>query len=576
MASHLTSTNVTSIMMTVARSTPTRSPARTRAFPPTSATSTRRPAPHLALAALGLSLAACGDDGRDSAPGPAGPVITEAQTLLGTARGAVTPEGVVAFLGLPYAEPPVGDLRFAPPVPVRAWPEPHDAGTFGPACPQPLEPGQTRYQDQDESCLTLNVWTPSADDGDRPVMVWIHGGGWIYEGTEDRLYAGAPLAARGDVVVVSVEYRLGAFGFSHFPSVPGSGNAGLLDQRLALEWVRDHVDAFGGDPDDVTIFGESAGGTSVSSLMGMPGASTLFHKAIAQSNVASLARSTAQATRVSNQLLAAAGVDDPAELRTLSWPELLAAQTVVEEQAFASDLVFGPVSDGAVFPVHPLDAVAAGSAAHVPLLTGTTRDEARAWMVWMDLLASPILLPGLTVTAAALTDPGLRPGTTIAEATEVYSRTHPGLAPNLVSLAVVTDVFFRLPVLRFAASQIPHQPENVFVYRFDWEPLNTTHPQLELGVQHGAELGFVLGAPEGWPEIYGEGGSAAPPGLVDAVMDAWLAFAKTGDPGHAGLPPWPPYDTEDRPTMLLDADETRSISTVALDPDGETRALWAE
>ena len=358
-------------------------------------------------------------------------------------------------------------------------------------------------------------------------MVWIHGGGWIYEGTEDPLYSGARLAARGDVVVVSAEYRLGSFGFSHFPDEPGSGNAGLLDQRLALEWVRDHIAAFGGDPDDVTIFGESAGGTSVSALMSLPDTTPLFHEAIAQSNVA-LVRSTAQASRVSAQLMAAAGVDDVAGLRALSWEELLEAQTLVESQAFSYDLLFGPVVDGSVLPVHPLAAVAAGSAAHVPFLTGTTRHEARGWMVWMDLLRSPIMVPRLTLTtAAALTDPGLRPGTTIAEATEVYFRSHPGLAPNLVSLAVVTDVMFRLPVLRFASSQVSHQPGNVFVYRFDWEPPSPGHPDLDLGALHGAELGFMLGAPEGWPELYGEGGASAPAGLIDAMMDAWLSFAKT-------------------------------------------------
>ncbi len=530
-----------------------------------------------ALAALVLAITACGDSS-SSGPARAGATITRTQTSLGTAQGVVTPSGVVAFLGLPYAEPPVGGLRFAPPVPVRAWAEePLDAGAFGPACPQPVEPGQQIYLAQDESCLTLNVWTPSADDRRRPVMVWIHGGGWIYEGTEDPLYSGAPLAARGDVVVVSVEYRLGAFGFSHFPEVPGSGNAGILDQRLALEWVRDHIPEFGGDPDDVTIFGESAGGASVGALMGLPGASALFRRAIAQSNVASLTRSADHATRMSQQLLAAAGAGDVAALRALSWPELLDAQNAVLAQNLVEDFVYGPTFEGDVFPVHPLDAVAAGSAAHVPLLTGNNRDEARAWMMEMDFLTWPILVPGATLAAAAvLTEPGLRPGVTIAEATQVYTRNHPGLAPNLVSLAVLTDVFFRMPVLRFADSQLRFQPDHVFVYRFDWETRSSTRPELDVGALHGAELGFVLGAPEGWPEIYGNGGVDAPRGLVEIMMDAWLAFAKTGDPSHGSLPDWPAYDEASRPTMIFDVEEGTSTSAPAFDPDARTREVWAE
>jgi para-nitrobenzyl esterase len=530
------------------------------------------------LAALVLAITACGGSSGSRPLAAPGTAITRARTALGTAEGVVTPRGVVAFLGLPYAEPPVGSLRFAPPVPVRAWRgQPLDASAFGPACPQPVEPGQPIYLEQDESCLTLNLWTPSADDRRRPVMVWIHGGGWIYEGTEDPLYSGAPLAARGDVVVVSVEYRLGAFGFSHFPDVPGSGNAGLLDQRLALEWVRDHVAAFGGDPDDVTVFGESAGGASAAALMGLPGASALFRRAIAQSNVSSLTRSADHAKRMSQQLLAAAGADDVAALRALSWPELLEAQRAVEAQNLVSEFVYGPTFDGDVFPVHPLDAVAAGSAAHVPLLTGHNRHEASGWMMAMDFLTWPILVPGATLAAAAVsTEPGLRPGVTIAEATEVYTRNHPGLAPNLVSLAVLTDVFFRMPVLRFADSQLRHQPDHVFVYRFDWETRSSTHPELDVGALHGAELGFVLGAPEGWPEIYGNGGVDAPSGLVEIMMDAWLAFAKTGDPSHGSLPDWPAYDEASRPTMIFDAEERTATSAIALDPDAQTRALWAE
>ena len=166
------------------------------------------------------------------------PAVTSAETSLGEANGVLTDDGVVAFLGLPFAQPPMGELRFKPPVPIDAWDSPIDASEFGPACAQPADAGTgTVYTNQSEDCLTLNVWTPSADERKRPVMVWVHGGGWVYEGTEDPLYSGEHLAARGDVVVVSMEYRLGIFGFSHFEDIPGSGNAGLLDQKLALTLI---------------------------------------------------------------------------------------------------------------------------------------------------------------------------------------------------------------------------------------------------------------------------------------------------------------------------------------------------
>ena len=298
--------------------------------------------------AFGLTAAACSGDG-----GQHPPAVTTAVTTLGVADGVMTDEGVVAFLGLPFAEPPVGDLRFKPPVAVDSWDGPVDASEFGPACPQPVEPGQTLYQNQSEDCLTLNVWTPSADERKRPVMVWVHGGGWVYEGTEDPLYSGAHLAARGDVVVVSMEYRMGVFGFSHFEDIPGSGNAGLLDQKLAFEWVRDHIEAFGGDPDNVTLFGESAGGMSATALMAMPSAKGLFHKAIAQSGAGSTAREVAYATAVSDAFLSAAGVTDVDELLDLTTEAVLAAQHVLTEDAFLEDLLFGTVVDGDVFPRRP-------------------------------------------------------------------------------------------------------------------------------------------------------------------------------------------------------------------------------
>lgn len=502
-------------------------------------------------------------------------VATKAVTSLGEVNGFMTEESVVAFLGIPYAQPPTGDLRFAPPVPLGSFGGPLDAFEVGPACPQPeIEPDPTMNSNIDEDCLTLNIWTPAADDRPRPVMFWIHGGGFVYESSGDLLYNGARLAARGDVVVVSVEYRLGAMGFSYFEDVPGSGNAGLLDQVLALRWVQEHIEAFGGDPNNVTIFGESAGSYSVCSLMGMPGAVGLFHKGMAQSGGTTSTQEMDTASQVTKLLYQYAGVSTLAELRTLSWQEIIQAQEEVLGHAMSSDVIYSPVIDKVVFQDAPLHAVAQGLSAHVPLLVGTTQHETRYYMVEIPLLRSPLASPLAMLTLFPFYQRAIPPGKTVLDAISLYQRIHSEspLKPNLVTLALLTDAHLRLPTLRHAEAQLSHQPEKVFVYRFDWVPPSPEYPDLELGAMHGAELGFVFGYPEGWYEIYGDNG--IPQGLLDQVMDAWIAFAKTGNPNNGNMPVWQPYNLQNRPTMLFNATGDTAASAVKDDPDGKTRAFW--
>ncbi len=521
------------------------------------------------LAALTLALASgCGGGGTVAPAGAPREVVTRAVTPLGAANGALTPEGVVGFLGLPYAEPPVGALRFAPPVAVSTWGGERDASEFGPACPQPPEEFGYVYTRQDEDCLRLNVWTPSADGARRPVMVWVHGGAFAYEGTEDPFYSGARLAARGQLVVVSIEYRLGALGFTQLEGVEGSGNAAILDERLALEWVRDHIASFGGDPGDVTLFGQSAGGMAVAALLGMPGASELVDKAIVQANVASLVRPWEAARAVTGDLVAALGLGDESQLRDVPVAELLAAQSAL------GDGSFGPTFDGVVYPVAPMRAVELGSAAHVPVLTGTTRDEARGWLPRIPFLQSPLFVPAIPIALLELLTDALAEGVSAADAVATYQRANPGLAPNLVSMAIGTDALFRLPILHLAESQLAFEPGRVFVYRFDWAPPSPDHPGIDMGARHAAEVGFVLDTTDGWPGCYGPGGEAAPRALVEQVMDAWIAFARTGDPSVRGGLAWPPYDTARRPTMVFDADGATATTTVVSDPGGDTRALW--
>lgn len=514
---------------------------------------------------LVLATAACSGDGGSRN----GSAVTTADTALGVANGVMTDEGVVAFLGLRFAEPPIGELRFEPPVAIDAWDAPVDASAFGPACPQPVEVEQALYQNQSEDCLTLNVWTPSADDGKRPVMVWVHGGGWIYEGTEDPLYSGAHLAARGDVVVVSMEYRLGVFGFSHFEDIPGSGNAGLLDQKLALEWVRDHIEAFGGDPNDVTLFGESAGGMSATALMAMPSAKGLFHKVIAQSGAGSTAREAAYAKAVSDELLAAAGVTEPAELSDLTTEELLAAQALLSEDAFLEDLLFGAVVDGDVLPEPPIQAIANGSAADIPLLTGTTKDETRLWILYVDLLENiplDVVLAFIPSGARAIPD-----GNTVEDVMALYQSNRPGAEPGVITHAAGSDIFFRLPAIRLVEAQLAHQPSHTFFYRFDWPPPVPASPEVDFGSPHGAELAFMFGS-QGWPEVYGT--ERVPQALSEQLMDAWLAFAKTADPNHGQMPNWPAYDTSERATMIFNTTDASPISEVVSDPAADERSFW--
>jgi para-nitrobenzyl esterase len=506
---------------------------------------------------------------------PVGNGITKAETMYGDVKGFITDEGVVAFLGIPYAKPPVGELRFAPPVPGEPWEDTLNAMDFGPACPQPeIDPSDVMNWEINEDCLTLNVWTPSVDNQKRAVMFWIHGGGYIWESSGDKLYHGARMAVRGNVVVVSVEYRLGAFGFSYFEDVPGSGNAGLLDQVLALRWVRDNIAAFGGNPDNVTIWGESAGSYSVCALLGMPGAEGLFHKAIAQSGGSSTVRQKNYARRSTELLYKYAGVNTLEALRRLSWQEVMAAQEKVMEKTLLPDNIYAAVVDGTVFPEPPLHAIANGLSSNIPLIVGTTRDEGRWWMVENALLALPVATPLVTMTAFPYFKRSIPPNKTAVEGIVLYYLNYPELAasPNLVALAMMTDAFLRVPTLRHAEAQTVHQPGNVFVYRFDWNPPCPEYPLLNLGSPHGAELAFITGYPEGWPELYGEDG--IPKGLQNQMMDAWASFARTGNPNHANMPEWRPYNTCDRPTMLFNAKGAEATSRLKNDPAGSTRAFW--
>ncbi|MFN0148272.1 MAG: carboxylesterase/lipase family protein, partial [Dehalococcoidia bacterium] len=416
-------------------------------------------------------------------------VSTTAGHLRGAAEGALH-----VFRGIPFAKPPVGDLRFRAPQPPEPWTGVRDALAFRPAALQVASPvGAALAMDidaTDEDCLYLNVWTPSPE-GRRPVMVWVHGGAFVIGSGSQPLYDGSGLAARGDVVVVTLNYRLGLFGFLHGKTLCGdaldsTGNEAILDQVAALRWVRDEIAAFGGDPDNVTVFGESAGAISVAALLGMPAARGLFQKAILESGSANLVATATAASETAAKILAHFGLE-PAEahrLRAIPAADLLEAQTAVTPRT--SGVAYGPVIDGDVLPRSPFDAVAAGETRGVALLGGTTMDELKLF-AFMDPGVFQLDEDGLQARIEAVL-PG-RGAAAIATYRSAREGRGEPVTPFETYEAIMTDNAMRYPVNRLLELQAAHTPQ-VYAYLF-------THPSPSLGGMLGAchaiDLPFVFG-----------------------------------------------------------------------------------
>jgi len=317
--------------------------------------------------------------------------------------------GLYIFCGIPYAAPPVGSRRWLPPKPVEPWSGIRPVKRFATTAPQnpPVSSllATPQPEPQDEDCLYLNIWTPELDDARRPVLFWIHGGGFTTGSGSDLAYYGRSLVTRGDVVLVSINYRLGALGFLNLNEVtggkiPAAGNEGLLDQAFAMKWVRDNITAFGGDPDNVTIFGESAGGMSVGAQLAMPWSKGLFHRAIPQSGAANTASSLDRAVRTANAFLSIIRTSDSDALRSLSVERLMEAQKKLLIKAAAPDSDIGgmplqPVIDGGVLPQLPINAIADGSADGIPVLVGSNLDE---WKLFSAMDKSIAKLTGEQLT----------------------------------------------------------------------------------------------------------------------------------------------------------------------------------
>ncbi|MFD3592470.1 carboxylesterase/lipase family protein [Nocardia sp. NPDC058640] len=481
----------------------------------------------------------------------------------GVVRGRVG-RRIARWRALPYAAPPTGPLRLRAPQPVRPWSGVRAATEFGFAAvqnPQGARVGPRTWQPTGENCLTLNVTAPATTSTTpRPVMVFFHGGGYLL-GTSS-MYSGARLAARGDVIVVSVNYRLGALGYVDFsefstPERPFESNLGLRDQVAALEWVQRNIAAFGGDPESVTIFGESAGAHAVVSLLATPSAVGLFHRAIAQSAPADWTSTPEQARRFARRCLerlGATAADAATVLSTVPAKELgragdrALARSLREEPG---NFPFAPVADGEFLPEAPLDAIAAGRAHPVPLIIGTNRDEATLFQRFAKAIPHT---PEQLTTIFERYEPG---------AEQLVTGSYRGYPAPRTAVRIGGDHLFLRPTLAVLEGHSAYAP--TFAYRYDYAP-RALH-LAGFGATHALDLVPVFGWVDGpvGRAMTAAGGRRAFLAVQDYIQDNWLNFARTGQP----LAPWTQYTAEQRTTCIID-----NPPRVLVDPDAARRAAW--
>jgi para-nitrobenzyl esterase len=507
------------------------------------------------------------------------------ETAGGKLQGATEANGILVFKGIPYGGPTGGNRRFLPPVAAEPWTGVRDATDFGPICPQEGAVANQALSDQrtigylpslpqSEDCLVLNVWTPGTNaDGKRPVMVWLHGRGYAAGAGSEGWYNGANLARRGDVVVITINHRLNVFGYLHLADIggadfAGSGIAGLLDAVLALQWVRDNIAAFGGDPGNVTIFGESGGGSKVSTLLAMPSAEGLFHRAIVQSGPGLRGVDAADATEFAQQLLSYLGLKTTAldKLQALPFAQLTDALTNMPSSPRpgpmglpmrGNAMRLSPVMDGNFLPAHPFDPVAAPSAASVPLMIGTNKDEAALFMAGdprRRRLEDHELIERL------------RPmlGDRMEEILAVYRQQRPNDTPWELLIGISSERT-RLASIQLAERKAAGGPAPVYMYLFTWE-------SDALGglfkSAHAMEIPFVFDQPDSAPMTGAKPDRAE---LAAAMSAAWATFARTGNPNHDGIPTWPAFTAENKETMLFDVP-----CKVENDPRREERLVWRD
>lgn len=487
-------------------------------------------------------------------------------TRYGKVRGHIN-DGVNTYKGIPYAAPPFGANRLRPPQPVEPWSGVRDAFSYGPKSPQPLYPPQVlellppEFSTGGEDCLTLNIWSPELGAADRPVMVWIPGGMFAYHATGASSWYDGSRFARDGVVCVTINYRVGADGFLYLGE--GNANRGLLDQVAALEWVRENIAAFGGAPDNITIFGESAGALSVGTLLAMPRAEGLFRRAILQSGAAHHVSSAATAQRVTQRFAEQLGVEATREaIAAIPLDRLFRAQVELEAdlgahpdperwggEVVTTGLPWQPVVDGDIIPGRPIDRIAAGASADIDLIVGTNTDEHRLFLVPGNVIDR--------ITEEALAGAIVAYGLPVEKALAAYRAAHPGASSGDLLAAIQTDWYWRIPAIRLADAHAK-RAASTYMYEFAWRS-----PQFggRLGACHALEIAFAF-------DTLGNGteqllGTNPPQQLADTMHTAWVAFATNGECS------WPKYELSRRTTLRFD-----TKLEVVDDPRFTERTLW--